>query len=49
MYPVVTTIQCPENDMQLDISPCRGISPITSAARLYRSFHGLLMLSGMYL
>ena len=23
--------------------PCRGISPITSAARLYRSFHALLM------
>ena len=37
------SIRQAENDAQLVISPCRGISPITSAARLYRSFHDLLM------
>jgi len=40
---IVITIRQAGNDTQLVISPCRGISPITSAARLYRSFHNLLM------
>ena len=43
IYSIVITIWRAENDAQLVISPCRGTSPITSAARLYRSFHDLLM------
>jgi len=43
LYLIVITIRHAENNTQPVISPCQGISPITSAARLYRSFHDLLM------